>query len=319
MRFEVPGPVEREQLWRKLLPYRAPTDGLPDYKGLAERYVLTGSEIRSACLAAARKAARRGGNEQVIRQADLEAAAKKAHKRKEPAVGFRGAPRATDGTGATDRTLRGGEVMSERDSGVSSIGDAIAMAVIIFAIVMFFIVVAIVTFLASPGMLVVGGAKLAFGLTHSGRQVWVLSIAASLTILIVLVLAFVVTSRRASPPTSAVRGDDDLVVGPDLRVRVQGGGSAGGGVLPGLHDQGGACGADSRLGISGENRRTAATVRRVQSEELQVGGPRGTFTGRGPARRSRLAVAGRAASGSHGDRQSRASASRSGFPSSAPT
>lgn len=88
VRFEVPGPVEREQLWRKLLPYRAPTDGLPDYKGLAERYVLTGSEIRSACLAAARKAARRGDIEQVIRQADLEAAAKKARKREEQAVGF---------------------------------------------------------------------------------------------------------------------------------------------------------------------------------------------------------------------------------------
>jgi hypothetical protein len=88
VRFEVPGPVEREQLWRKLLPYRAPTDGLPDYKGLAERYVLTGSAIRSACLAAARAAARRGGVEQVIRQADLEAAAKRALKREEPAVGF---------------------------------------------------------------------------------------------------------------------------------------------------------------------------------------------------------------------------------------
>jgi len=78
--------------------------------------------------------------------------------------------------------------MSERNSGGSSIGDAIGMAVLIFAIVMFFIAVAIVTFLASPGMLIVGAAKLAFGLAHSTRQVWVLSIAASLTILIVLVI-----------------------------------------------------------------------------------------------------------------------------------
>jgi hypothetical protein len=78
--------------------------------------------------------------------------------------------------------------MSERDSGGSSIGDAIGMAVILFAIVMFFIVVAIVTFLASPGMFIVGTAKLLFGLAHSTRQVWVLSIAASLTILIVLVI-----------------------------------------------------------------------------------------------------------------------------------
>ena len=80
--------------------------------------------------------------------------------------------------------------MSEHDSGGTSIGNAIAMAVIIFALVMFFIVVAIVTFLASPGMLIVGSAKLAFGLAHSGRQAWVLSIALSLTILIVLVFSF---------------------------------------------------------------------------------------------------------------------------------
>ena len=78
--------------------------------------------------------------------------------------------------------------MSERNSGLSSIGDALAMMVILFAIVMYFIVVALVTFFASPGMLIVGGAKLVFGLTHSTRQVWVLSIAASLTILIVLVI-----------------------------------------------------------------------------------------------------------------------------------
>ena len=78
--------------------------------------------------------------------------------------------------------------MSERSSGGSSIGDAIGMAVIIFAIVMFFIVVAIVTFLASPGMLIVGSAKLVFGLAHSTRQLWVLSIAMSAAILISLVI-----------------------------------------------------------------------------------------------------------------------------------
>lgn len=77
----------------------------------------------------------------------------------------------------------------EGRSGGMSIGDAIGMGVILFAIVIFFIVVAIVTFLASPGMAVVGVAKLVFGLAHSGRQVWVLSIAMSLAILIVLVFA----------------------------------------------------------------------------------------------------------------------------------
>ena len=84
--------------------------------------------------------------------------------------------------------------MSER-SGGSSIGDAIGMMGIIvvvvlyfIAMVLYFIVIAILTLLASPGMLIVGAAKLAFGLAHSTRQVWVLSIAASLTILIVLVI-----------------------------------------------------------------------------------------------------------------------------------
>jgi hypothetical protein len=78
--------------------------------------------------------------------------------------------------------------MSERSSGGSSIGDAIGVAVAVFFLVMFFIVVAIVTFLASPGMLIVGTAKLVFGLAHSTRQLWVLSIALSAAILISLVI-----------------------------------------------------------------------------------------------------------------------------------
>lgn len=78
--------------------------------------------------------------------------------------------------------------MSERESGGMSIGDAIGMAVIVAAIVLAFIAIAIVTFLASPGMLIVGTAKLLFGLSHSARQVWVLSIAMSAAILIVLVI-----------------------------------------------------------------------------------------------------------------------------------
>lgn len=88
VRFEVPGPAERDRLWRLSLPYRAPTDRIPDFGLLAEKYVLTGSEIRSACLAAARAAARRQGEDQVIRQADLEAAARKAKKNEAPPVGF---------------------------------------------------------------------------------------------------------------------------------------------------------------------------------------------------------------------------------------
>lgn len=110
VRFEVPGPVERERLWRLSLPYRAPTDRLPDYKGLADRYVLTGSEIRSACLAAARSASRRQGKEQVIRQADLEAGAKNARKPVSRAVGFLRGTATRTGRGASIAIL--GEVKS---------------------------------------------------------------------------------------------------------------------------------------------------------------------------------------------------------------
>lgn len=77
--------------------------------------------------------------------------------------------------------------MSEGESRGTSIGDAIAMMVVVAALILFFIAVAILTFLASPGMLIVGTVNLVFGLGHSGRQLWVLSIAMSATILIALV------------------------------------------------------------------------------------------------------------------------------------
>lgn len=87
--FPVPGPDERERLWQVSLPKTAPVRGGVDFRTLAEHHVLTGSQIRSACLAAARRAAMRTGEERVIRQDDLEAAARKtARKPDAPAVGF---------------------------------------------------------------------------------------------------------------------------------------------------------------------------------------------------------------------------------------
>jgi hypothetical protein len=87
--FPVPGPDERERLWQLSLPGKAPVRGGVDFRTLAERHVLTGSQIRSACLAAARRAAMRTGEERVIRQEDLDVAASKvARKPDAPAVGF---------------------------------------------------------------------------------------------------------------------------------------------------------------------------------------------------------------------------------------
>ena len=109
--FPIPGPDEREHLWRLSLPGKAPVRGGVDFRALAERHVLTGSDIRSSCIAAARRAAMRVGDERVIRQEDLEAAAKKTERKPDsPAVGFlRGAAMRT-GLGASIAIL--GEVKS---------------------------------------------------------------------------------------------------------------------------------------------------------------------------------------------------------------
>jgi hypothetical protein len=88
--FTPPGPKERERLWRVHLPSKAAVARDIDFAALGGRYDFNGSQIRLACVRAARAAFRRLGNDQVIRQSDLEAAARKVTaKGSGPVLGFR--------------------------------------------------------------------------------------------------------------------------------------------------------------------------------------------------------------------------------------
>jgi SpoVK/Ycf46/Vps4 family AAA+-type ATPase len=56
--FEMPGPVEREQIWRvQLHPWKTPLDEDVDFVALAERFEVSGGDIRNAVLKAALAAA----------------------------------------------------------------------------------------------------------------------------------------------------------------------------------------------------------------------------------------------------------------------
>src|SRR5262249_28587540 len=56
--FEMPGPVEREQIWRvQMHPSRTPLASDVDFRSLAERYAVSGGDIRNAVLKAALAAA----------------------------------------------------------------------------------------------------------------------------------------------------------------------------------------------------------------------------------------------------------------------
>src|SRR4051812_40183015 len=56
--FEMPGPVEREQIWRvQVHPSRTPLADDVDFRSLAERYPVSGGDIRNAVLKAALAAA----------------------------------------------------------------------------------------------------------------------------------------------------------------------------------------------------------------------------------------------------------------------
>jgi SpoVK/Ycf46/Vps4 family AAA+-type ATPase len=69
--FPLPDEVERERLWRALLPRTLPLADEPDLAELARRYPLTGGYIRNAVLRAAYTAAGRGTP---LSTADLERA-----------------------------------------------------------------------------------------------------------------------------------------------------------------------------------------------------------------------------------------------------
>lgn len=59
--FPVPGAEARRAIWERIRAGGAPLDPQVDLDLLAERFELTGGEIRNCCLAAAHTAASRGG------------------------------------------------------------------------------------------------------------------------------------------------------------------------------------------------------------------------------------------------------------------
>src|SRR5688572_2956882 len=74
--FEMPGPVEREQIWRvQMHPSRTPLADDVDFRSLAERYAVSGGDIRNAVLKAALAAAAEPGADSAkrIHQRHLEA------------------------------------------------------------------------------------------------------------------------------------------------------------------------------------------------------------------------------------------------------
>ena len=74
--FEMPGPVEREKIWRvQMHPTRTPLAGDVDFRSLAERYAVSGGDIRNAVLKAALAAAAEPGPDSAkrIHQRHLEA------------------------------------------------------------------------------------------------------------------------------------------------------------------------------------------------------------------------------------------------------
>jgi AAA+ superfamily predicted ATPase len=74
--FEMPGAVEREQIWRvQMHPSRTPLAADVDFRSLAERHAVSGGDIRNAVLKAALAAAAEPGPDSAkrIHQRHLEA------------------------------------------------------------------------------------------------------------------------------------------------------------------------------------------------------------------------------------------------------
>ena len=75
VRFEIPGPAERERIWRlQVHPRLTPLAGDVDFRRLAEQYEATGGDIRNAVLKAATAAAVEPGDDRgrAIHQRHLE-------------------------------------------------------------------------------------------------------------------------------------------------------------------------------------------------------------------------------------------------------
>jgi AAA+ superfamily predicted ATPase len=73
--FGVPGPKERLQIWKNLLPGSVPLADDINLEVLARRFPMAGGHIKNAILTAVRKAAHRDGRKARIRQEDFGEAA----------------------------------------------------------------------------------------------------------------------------------------------------------------------------------------------------------------------------------------------------
>jgi AAA+ superfamily predicted ATPase len=68
VRFEMPGPDEREEIWRvQVHPSKTPLAGDVDFHALAERYPASGGDIKNAVIKAAVAAAAEPGSDAVKR------------------------------------------------------------------------------------------------------------------------------------------------------------------------------------------------------------------------------------------------------------
>ncbi len=77
VRFEMPGVDEREQIWRvQFHPVKTPLDADVNFRDLAERYAVSGGDIKNAVLKAATMAAGEAGEDRLktIRQSHLDRA-----------------------------------------------------------------------------------------------------------------------------------------------------------------------------------------------------------------------------------------------------
>ncbi len=76
LEFERPTGKQRRLLWQKVLPKECPLEKDVDFGVLADRYELSGGQIKSIVLRAATRAALREESKRILNQSDLETSCK---------------------------------------------------------------------------------------------------------------------------------------------------------------------------------------------------------------------------------------------------
>lgn len=71
IQFGIPGPTQREHIWRGLISQRVPLAADVDFTELAANFPLCGGNIKNAVVTALRGVARQGGSSSQVRQADF--------------------------------------------------------------------------------------------------------------------------------------------------------------------------------------------------------------------------------------------------------